>query len=95
MQITVRVDRMAASGTSRHFAVVPNDGRDRSEADMPRASRPCGSDQNEPTADGPKSRSAVRIQDRVVHNPIYKVVNYGSNRIDAAETFVERRLAAF
>ena len=25
-------------GTSRHFAVVPNDGRDRSEADMPRAS---------------------------------------------------------
>jgi len=35
-------------GTSRHVAVVPNDGRDRSEADMPRASRPCGSDQNDP-----------------------------------------------
>jgi hypothetical protein len=29
---------MSAIGTSRHFAVVPNDGRDRSEADMPRAS---------------------------------------------------------
>jgi len=39
---------MLAVGTSRHFAVVPNDGRDRSEADMPRASRPCGSDQNDP-----------------------------------------------
>jgi hypothetical protein len=39
--------RSVAIGTSRHFAVVPNDGRDRSEADMPRASRPCGSDQND------------------------------------------------
>jgi hypothetical protein len=26
---------------------------------------------------------SVRIQDRVVHNPINEVVHYGSNRIDA------------
>src|SRR5262249_9979600 len=38
---------------------------------------------------------SVRIQDRVVHNPINEVVNYGSNRIDAAETLVERGLAGY
>jgi hypothetical protein len=37
---------------------------------------------------------SVRIQDRVVHNPINEVV-YGSNRIDATKTLVERRLAGF
>src|SRR5262249_34529462 len=38
---------------------------------------------------------SVRIQDRIVHNPINAVVNYGSNRIDAAETLVERGLARY
>jgi hypothetical protein len=38
---------------------------------------------------------SVGIQDRVVHNPINEGVNYGSNRIDATETLVERRLAGF
>src|SRR5262249_35843643 len=37
----------------------------------------------------------VCIQDWVVQNPINEVVNYRSNRIDAAEALVERRLAAF
>src|SRR5262249_8134991 len=36
---------------------------------------------------------SVRIQDWVVHNPIDEVVNYGSNRVNATETLVERRLA--
>src|SRR5262249_34764781 len=36
---------------------------------------------------------SVRIQDWIVHNPINEVVNYGSNRIDATESLVERRLA--
>jgi len=29
-----------------------------------------------------------------VHNPINKVVDHGSNRIDAAETIIKRRLAS-
>jgi hypothetical protein len=37
---------------------------------------------------------SVRIQDWVVHNPINKVVNHGSNRIDAAKTLIERRLVS-
>ena len=37
---------------------------------------------------------SVRIQDWVVHNPINEVVDYGSNRVDATEALVERRLAA-
>jgi hypothetical protein len=37
---------------------------------------------------------SVCIQDWVVHNPINEVVNYRSNRIDATEALVERRLAA-
>jgi hypothetical protein len=39
---------MTAIGTSRHFAVVPNDGRDRSEADMPRPLAPYQSDATDP-----------------------------------------------
>jgi len=37
---------------------------------------------------------SVCIQDWVVHNPINEVVDYGSNRVDATEALVERRLAA-
>jgi hypothetical protein len=36
---------------------------------------------------------SIRIQDWVVHDPINEVVNDGSNRIDAAETLIERRLS--
>src|SRR5262249_26604443 len=36
---------------------------------------------------------SVRLQDRGVHNPINEVINYGSDRIDATETLVERGLA--
>jgi hypothetical protein len=36
---------------------------------------------------------SVRIQDWGVHNPIDEVVNYGSNRVDATESLVERGLA--
>jgi hypothetical protein len=36
---------------------------------------------------------SVRIQDWIVHDPINEVINYGSNRIDAAEPLVERGLA--
>src|SRR6478672_6938514 len=36
---------------------------------------------------------SVRIQDQVVHNPINEVVDHGGNRIDPAETVIERRLA--
>jgi hypothetical protein len=32
---------------------------------------------------------SVRIQDRVVHNPINEVVDHGGNRIDPAETVIE------
>ncbi len=41
--------RMTANGTPRRFAAVPNFGSDRSEADMPRASGACRSDENDPT----------------------------------------------
>src|SRR5262249_44039244 len=34
------------------------------------------------------------IQDWIVHNPINKVVNYGSNRIDATKTLIKRRLVS-
>src|SRR5262249_31722362 len=36
----------------------------------------------------------VCIQDWIVHNPINKVVNYGSNRIDATKTLIKRRLVS-
>jgi hypothetical protein len=36
------------AGTSRRFAAVRSFGRDRSEADMPRGSRACRSDENDP-----------------------------------------------
>src|SRR6476661_7375452 len=39
---------MSAPGTSRRFAAVRRFGRDRSEADMPRASGAGRSDQNDP-----------------------------------------------
>jgi len=39
--------RMTANGTPRRFAAVPNFGSDRSEADMPRASGACRSDEND------------------------------------------------
>jgi hypothetical protein len=35
---------------------------------------------------------SVGIQDWVVHDPINEVINHGSNRIDATETLIERRL---
>src|SRR5262249_45484418 len=46
-----------------HFAAVPNFGRDRSEADIPRASGGSRSDKNdpEPTKAPSKSRSAVGL----------------------------------
>ena len=34
----------------------------------------------------------VRIQDRVMHDPINEVVHHGSDRIDAAKTIIERWL---
>jgi hypothetical protein len=35
----------------------------------------------------------VRIQDRVVHNPINEIIDHGGDRVDPAETVIEHGLA--
>src|SRR5947199_1669725 len=70
-------------GTSRHFAVVPNDGRDRSEADMPRASGACRSGENDPFL----PCSTRNFCDAMALRPMTAAVDFG---VTASRRFASR-----